>query len=169
MSVQLRLSQSRGQRRTCASGGPVHCRSNATRCRTRKAPVHGIILQHVRHILRVDERVVYARDYDVRIVCGNPEHQTPDSPKTVDSEFLSAYLLSLYALTQRSPRSLDCEKSVVSATVDRPGWSPVTSCSVPPNRRTGSNTAQDLRPRSGHAMAVNTRLGEDAQTLKLDR
>jgi hypothetical protein len=50
-----------------------------------ESSVYGVVLQHIGHVLGIDERVVDAYDLRLGIVQGGTQDQMPDSAEAVDS------------------------------------------------------------------------------------
>jgi hypothetical protein len=49
--------------------------------------VDGVILQHVCHVFRIDERIVDADKFGFRIVQGGPKDQAPNPAEAIDAYF----------------------------------------------------------------------------------
>src|SRR5699024_8876100 len=51
------------------------------------AAMHGVILEHVCHVVRGHERIVYRNELDVRVLQTSAENHAADAAKTVDTYF----------------------------------------------------------------------------------
>src|SRR5215472_14665674 len=52
-------------------------------CGTVESPVYGVVLEHVCHILGINERVVDANDFRLGMGQGGTKNQPPDPPKAI--------------------------------------------------------------------------------------
>ena len=49
--------------------------------------VHGVIAEHVDHVIHIDERIVDRVYFDVGVRAGSAEDETTNAAKTVDANF----------------------------------------------------------------------------------
>ena len=49
--------------------------------------VNGIILEHVDHVVKIDERIVYRNNLNRGIGSGNTEYQSADTAKAINTDF----------------------------------------------------------------------------------
>ena len=61
----------------------------------------GVVLEHVSHVRRIDERIIDADDFDVVASCRNAECQTANAPETVDTN-LDSHGRKPFSLTDSS-------------------------------------------------------------------
>jgi len=65
---------------------------------TPESPVYGVVLQHVRHIPRINKRVIDADDFYPGIVQGGTKDQPPDPTKAIDSNLRHRTTLPVFLL-----------------------------------------------------------------------
>ena len=61
--------------------------------------VHGVVLEHVRHVVRRHERIVYRYEFDIRVLQTSAENHTADTAKAIDTYFNSHLQCSSSILT----------------------------------------------------------------------
>ncbi|MPN10409.1 hypothetical protein SDC9_157704 [bioreactor metagenome] len=61
-----------------------------------KLSMHGVITEHVNHVIQVDEWIVDCNDCDVGIGCGCAEDQAADTAKAIDAYFNCHIYVLLY-------------------------------------------------------------------------
>jgi len=52
-----------------------------------------IILEHVDHVLKVDERVIDCDDFNFFVVEGSSQYESSNSTESIDTNFKSHFLL----------------------------------------------------------------------------